>query len=414
MFPRRRPDCQQVFRHTVQAFLVVVFVMISSQGLRAGQITYKLGLNADVTGGGSGPEITSSAGSSNSTHYVGFYGTYPSIHLDARGERSSFVSSYTFGYDKYASDPGRETRSHAASVTYSTKFSPKWDLNAADSFSTTSDISTFRLLGGITTDPDQFQFAFTPVFARSNQNNTASLSVNRTINQRSSLSFSGSYSTLFYPGGPAISSVVSDQKRIAATVTYSHSSEHNTWSLGYSGARFNFVSFQNSLNHSAIFGFSHKFSAVLSFRIDAGPSYLESLDSTKSPVGANVTAALERKVQKGSFALILNQSSGDSSGLGSVSSYRRATIAMGHTFARRTTVSANVSAFDTQGLQLNSASARGVAAGGSVGFGIGRDWSINWGGQYQHYEGYSSSGYDQNRVFVSLRYVKPELWRFQR
>ena len=411
------PSCQRIFpsrtlQRCIQVFFAGALMAVFSPGIYAGQIKYNLGVDADVTGGVSGPEITGSTVSSTDYRYVAFYGTYPSLHFDARGERSTFVSSYAFGFDKYNSDPSREDRSHAASATFSTKFGPRWSLNLSDSFSMTSDISTFRLLGGVTTNPDQFQFVFTPVFVRSNRSNTANLSVEHKFNERSSLSFSGSYSTLFYPGGPVISGVLSDQQRISESVTYTHGGERNTWRVGYSGAQFIFTSFQNSRDHSGILGYSHKFSPVLSLRIDVGPSYLETLENVDTPFGMNASVSLDRTVHKGSFSLALNQTSGDTSGLGSLSTYRRATIAMSHTFGRSTTVSADISGFDSQGLQLNSASARGVAAGGSIGVGIGRGWSMNFGGQYQHYEGYSNSGYDQNRIFMSLRYSKPDLWRF--
>jgi len=413
MFPsRERIHFSRLLQRTMRILLLGTIIAAYSPSLYAGQGRYILGMNADLTAGGSGPEIATPAGSPSASRYVAFYGTYPSLHFDARGERTTFASTYAFGFDKYTSEPGRETRSHAASAIFSTRFGPKWKLNLSDSFSMTSDISTFRLLGGVATSPDEFQYVFTPVFARSNQSNTANLSMDHTINERSSLSVSGSYSTLFYPGGPVISGVLSDQRRISESVTYTHSGERNSWSVGYSGAQFIFSSFQNSRNHSGILGYSHKFSPVLSLRINVGPSYLETLESIDTPFGANASVSLERTVQKGSFSLAFNQTSGDTSGLGSLSSYRHATIAMNRTFGRSTTVSANISGFDSHGLQLDSSSARGVTAGGSLGVGIGRDWSMNFGGQYQHYEGYSNSGYGQNRIFVSLRYSKPDLWRF--
>jgi hypothetical protein len=136
------------------------------------------------------------------------------------------------------------------------------------------------------------------------------------------------------------------------------------------------------------------------------------LENIKSPVGVSATATLNRKVQKGSFALSVSQTSGDTSGLGSVSTFREAGLNTSHTYGKSITISASASAFDTQGLEVNSASARGFSAGGSVGYALGRDWSLNWGAQYQHYEGYSTAGYDQKRLFMSLRYSKPELWRF--
>jgi len=226
------------------------------------------------------------------------------------------------------------------------------------------------------------------------------------------LTINGSYSTLDYPGETLTPGVLSDQKRIAAVATYTHSGEHYTWSLGYSGARFNFSIFQNSFNHSALAGYSYQFSQALSLRIDVGPSYLDSLDNVKSPVGVNVTVNLKRTVQKGSFGLTVSQTSGDTSGLGSVSTFREAGLNLNRALSRSVSISADASAFDTQGLQINSVSARGIRGGGSIGYTLGRDWSLNWGGQYQHYEGYTTSGYDQKRLFMSLIYSKPALWRF--
>jgi hypothetical protein len=391
---------------------VATIISGSSTALLGGQGNHTVGVSADATGGGKSPDFTGTSIAQNSPDYVAFLGTYPSLKFTARGEHSSLSSSYGFGYEKSYFDPSYETRSHSATVAFSTQMGPKWKLSLSDAFSMTNDISSYRLLSGATPDTTQFQFAFTPVFARSNRNNNATVSLDRTFSKRSSFAVSGSYSTLDYPGGSLTSGVLSDQKRISAVATYTHSGEHYTWSLGYSGARFNFSTFQNSFNHSAHVGYSYQFSPALLLRIDVGPSYLESLENIKSPVGVSATATLNRKVQKGSFALSVSQTSGDTSGLGSVSTFREAGLNTSHTYGKSITISASASAFDTQGLEVNSASARGFSAGGSVGYALGRDWSLNWGAQYQHYEGYSTAGYDQKRLFMSLRYSKPELWRF--
>jgi hypothetical protein len=236
--------------------------------------------------------------------------------------------------------------------------------------------------------------------------------MDRMLNKKSSLIVSGSYSTLYYPNASLTTGVLSDQKRISASVSFRRTGEHYSWTLGYSGARFNFAAFQNSLNHSASIAYSYQFSPALSLQLSAGPSYLQSLDNVKSPVGTNVTATLTRIIPKGSLALTASHTSSETSGLGSVSKNRDLSLAMTHAFGKNSTLSANVSGFDTQGLQTNGVSARGISAGGTYGLAVSRDWSLNWGAQYQHYEGYNTSGYDQKRLFMSLRYNKPELWRF--
>jgi len=399
------------FRRTIHMIAAVASIAGYSTTLFGGQNRYTVGVTADATGGAKSPDFTGNT-TQNFQDYAAFLATYPSIKFTARGEHSSLDSYYGFGYEKSYFDPSYETRSHSATVAYSRNLSPKWKLNLSDSFSMTSDVSSFRLLSGATPVEDQFQFAFTPVFARSNRSNNASVGLDHIFSRLSSLTVGGSYSTLDYPVGSLTTGVLSDQKRIAATATYTHTGQRYSWSLGYSGARFNFASFENSFNHSAHAGYSYQFSPALSLRIDVGPSYLDSLDNVKSPVGVNATVALNRMVQKGSFTLSVSQTRGDTSGLGSISTFREAGLYMNRTVGRSTTISANVSGFDTEGLQANSVSARGGSAGGSIGFVVGRDWSLNWGGQYQHYAGYNTSGYDQKRLFMSLKYSKPELWRF--
>ena len=414
MFPSLERFCNALsFRRTLHLVAAVVVLFGCSIESFAGQGKYTMGVSADATGGGKSPDFAGSSVSSNFQDYAAFLATYPSLKFTARGEHSSLDSSYGFGYEKSYFDPSYETKSHSANLAFSSNLGPKWKLKLADAFSMTNDISSYRLLSGATPDSTQFQFAFTPVFARSNRSNTATADLNRIFNRKSSLTVSGTFSRLDYPSSSLTSGVLSDQKRILVAATYTHSGEHYSWSLGYSGARFNFSSFQNSFNHSAHVGYSYKFSPALSLRIDVGPSYLESLENIKSPVGVNATVTLNRNIQKnGSFALTVSQTSGDTSGLGSVSTFREASLNMNRAIGRSVSISASVSAFDTEGLQVNSLSARGGSAGGSIGYSLGREWSLNWGGQYQHYEGYNTAGYDQKRVFMSLRYSKPEFWRF--
>jgi hypothetical protein len=397
--------------------IAIAFVAAYSSTLLGGQGKYIVGVTADITGGGNTPSLPGNNIALNTDSFAPSVGTYPSVSFKARGEHSNLDSMYGFGYDHNFTDPSYETKSHNATLAFSSKLGPKWSFSLADRFYKTSNISSFRLLSGATAVPDQaaaeqFQFAFTPVFIQSNQANTATIGLDRTFNKKSSFSISGSYSTLDYPNAPQTTGVLSDQQRISAIASYKHSGEHYSWTLGYSGARYNFAAFSNSMSHSGVIGYSYQFSPVLSLQVNAGPSYLDSLENTKSPMGTNVTVMLNRVVPKGSFALSVSQASGDTSGLGSVSRNREARLDMTHMFGKTTSLSASVSGFDTQGLQVNALSARGVSAGGNLAVAFSRDWSLNWGGQYQHYEGYNTPGYDQKRVFMSLRYSKPELWRF--
>ena len=401
------------FRLIVPLNIMCSLILIASTSLFAGQPPRTVGFNADITGGGNGPDLSVQNISQAPNRYVGFYGSFPSVSFKARGEHSSLDSNYAFGYNWNGTDPSYETKSHSASLGYTANLNEHWKLNLADQFFMTSDVSTFKLLSGGTTDAEQFQYVFTPIFLRSSQSNVASIGMDRNFNKKSYLTINGSYSTLDYPNNSLTTGILSDQQRIAATITYNYKGERNSWSIGYSGAQMNFVSFENSRNHAAIFGFSHQFTPVLSFSIDVGPSYLETLEEVKSPVGANVTLSVKRVVRKGSFNVMFKQTSGDTSGLGSVSTYRNLDLTYNRTFGKDVSLAVTVSGFDSQGLQVNAFSARGISAGGSMAYALGRTWSLAWGGQYQHYAGYhQTADYDQKRAFMSLRYSNPELWRF--
>jgi hypothetical protein len=400
-------------KYTFYMSALVAIILGSSTAVLGGQGKYTLGMTADLTGGGAGPTYPGITGAQNPNTFAPFVGSYPSITFKARGEHAELDSYYGFGYEKYFTDPSYEDHTHSASLAFSTPLGPKWSFSLADNFSNTSNSSSYRLLSGTTVDPEQFQFAFTPVFARSNQSNTASIALSRAFSKRSSMSINGSYSTLNYPGGPLTNRVLTDQKRIAGTVSYIRTGEHYSWTIGYSGVRFNFAGFQDSFDHSAIVGYTYMFSPKTSIQLSAGPSYLQSLENIKSPMGVNTTVALNRMVQKGTFTLSFNQTGGGTSGLGSVSRYREAVLSMTHNLGQSMRVSANVSGFNTTGLQVNPVSARGISAGGNLEFPLDRYWSLNFGGQYQHYEGYNTAGYDQKRIFASLRYGNPEIWRLQ-
>jgi|GEM_PF-1972881 hypothetical protein len=401
---------------TFQAIAIALIAAYSCNPVSA-QVKYNVGVTADITGGGNTPIFAGSSLTQSSWDLAPFIGTYPSVTFRAIGEHSSLDSTYGFGYDRTFSDPTYETKSHNATVAFSSKFGPKWSFHLSDSYYKSSNISSFRFLSGLTqvpdpTEADQFQFVFTPVFFQSNHSNTATVGLDRILNKKSSLLISGSYSTLDYPNASSATGVLSDQKRISASVSFKRSGEHYSWTIGYSGARFNFAAFQNSLNHSATVGYFYQFSPTLSFEITAGPSFLEGLDTVKSPLGTTVTATLNRSIPRGSLAVSASHTSSETSGLGSVSRNRDIGFNMSHALGKNATVSANVSGFNTQGLTVNGVSARGISGGGTFGLALSRDWSLNWGGHFQHYEGYNTSGYDQKRLFMSLRYNKPELWRF--
>jgi len=128
--------------------------------------------------------------------------------------------------------------------------------------------------------------------------------------------------------------------------------------------------------------------------------------------GANVSIGLHRTIRNGGFSFTFSQSAGDSSGIGSVSQNQQATLGMNHSLGRYASVSLDLSAFNVRDQFVTTVSTLGFSGGGSISFSVARMWSFNVGAQYQHYEGYSQFNQDHKRVFVSMRFRNPNLWRF--
>src|SRR3954468_12550455 len=113
------------FRYSVHMIAAIAIISSCSAAL-FGQGKYTVGVSADATSGGKSPDFAGSSISQNSQDYAAFLATFPSLKLTARGEHSSLETSYGFGYEKSYFDPSYETKSHSATVAYSTNLGPRW------------------------------------------------------------------------------------------------------------------------------------------------------------------------------------------------------------------------------------------------------------------------------------------------
>jgi hypothetical protein len=204
---------------------------------------------------------------------------------------------------------------------------------------------------------------------------------------------------------------------MTGSVTYSRQTgRRDTWSLGYTMSYFDFTNFQNSLSDTGHVGYSTQIGRDLNFQLTVGASRTENLESRESQVGFNTSASLQKTFQTNasqtnSFALHYTQTSGESSGLGSISKTRSAGISFRRD-TKRVLMFVDISAFETTGTLGNALSTRGIQGAATIGLPLTTTFSIQGGGQYQAYDRSSPFGFDQRRVFISLRYNNPTLLRF--
>jgi hypothetical protein len=120
---------------------------------------------------------------------------------------------------------------------------------------------------------------------------------------------------------------------------------------------------------------------------------------------------VNRTIENQSFSLFYIQAAGQTSGLGSTSDTRRGGVEMTRTLGDAG-LALNVSAFDTRGVLDNSLDTRGISASATIGVPLGDTLGFLGGGQFQKSTGAAAFAFTQARLFVSLNYSNPDLWRF--
>jgi hypothetical protein len=179
--------------------------------------------------------------------------------------------------------------------------------------------------------------------------------------------------------------------------------------VGYTTDYFNFTKSVNAYTDAGHVGYSTQFQGGLSLDLTVGLSHVKSQGAAAGYLGYNTSATLQKTVNANSLSLYYTQTSGDSSGLGTISDTSRGGLTWRHA-ARTAVLSLDSSVFDTRGTLGNSYNARGVAGALTVGVPISKTLSVQGGVQYQETAGTSGFGFSQKRVFFTLHYSEPNLW----
>jgi len=396
-----------------RAWLLTFF--IASVPLYAEQRKYVVGTTLNLTAGATNG-LTSAIIAPNQPLFFS-YGAFPTITVASTGARSLVDASYSYGFNGSKSQQSYKQHSQAALINFSAPLTPQWKISVGESFQETSDASTFNALRGVTADLTS-PFVFYPVAAQIlSRTNEARVLVDYRFTDRSSLALNVSHNLRTYDTRTTVQSPLSqallNQQNIAGTITYNWlASRREAWSAGYTSSYFSFKNFDNARSDEVHAGYANEIRPNLKFNLTVG------LTNSKSQlagghIGYNTSANLQKIIQTNAFTLYYTQTSGQTSGLGSVSDTRSAGLSWNH---RTRTLSefVDISWFDTRPILGNSFSTSSFSATANVGMPLSRRWSLQGGGQYQRYDSKSAFGFNQKRLFVSLRYTDPALWTFFR
>ena len=336
--------------------------------------------------------------------------------MASTGARSLLNASYSYGFNRGKSHQSFKQDSHSASINFSAPLTPEWKISVAESFQETSDPASFNALRGVTADLTS-PFVFYPVAAQIvSRTNGASLGANYRFTDRSSLVLNVSHFLRTYDtrAKSDISRYLLDQQNVSGTIAYNwQASRRETWSAGYTSSYSSFQSFDNTYSTDTLdVGYANEIKPGLKFDLTVGLANTRS-QLAGSYIGYNTSATLQETVKANAFTLFYTQTSGQTSGLGSLSDTRFAGLSWNH---RTPSLSefVDISWFDTRGILGNSFSSSGFSAAANIGMPLSRKWSLQGGGQYQRYDNKSAFGFNQKRLFVSLRYTDPALWTFFR
>jgi len=393
-------------------FLTVMLglVLVSSRVLSAQQRENTIGVKVDVAGGGTNrPEGFSISGPPRP--FGSFIGTYPSVDVTSKGEHSVLDISYTLGLSRFHSDGNVDSISQTASLRFSRILNEKWRLNLSELFLTTPDYATFNVLRGVVETPEGFRYLLDRVAVRrSNQLNNVTFGADHELSTKSTLSLSASHAFTRYPDAAGFQNSP-DRQRVAAEVKYSRrKSERTTWNVGYTGSQLHVNGFESAQSHALSVGVSRKLNPSFVFSASAGPSQGRSPGQSHSSYNASLS--LQTLVKSNTFFVYYRHDGADTSGWGSISDSHYAGLGMIRALGSKTSLSIDASAYETSGMIGVAYRSRGTSAGATLGRVLNRAFTLNWGGLYQRQNQSSIYKFEEQRVFVSLRYHNPEPWGF--
>jgi len=347
------------------------------------------------------------------------YGVYPSIALNSTGPNSNLGLSYSFGFNRVDAQENIDTKSHTFGGEVDAQVTQNLQLRISESFTRTSDLRTFNLYRGILVTPEGVFFdSETIALNQDYYQNRASMGLDYTLNPNSSLSFGLGHSLRRYQGNLPSATNLSDQDGFNGNLGYTHiMGPRSRWNVGYSVFQYDFQEFESVRTHRVSIGFSHQFRPSVSLRMGTGPSYTEASDRQSSFLSyKNASFTLSKSLENNLLSFSYSFQSGTSTGVGSVSDAQTFRFDFSRPLGRRTSVSANVTLYETEARLDNPVDNRGLSTSLLFNFLLHHDWFLVVGASYQDQQENQQSmeTFDivRKRFFVSLRFSLPELMRF--
>lgn len=345
-----------------------------------------------------------------------FYGLYPSLDLTSVGRRSQLSFSYTAMGDYFNGEQKVTSISHNANANLAFQLGRRTKLTLRSSFWNMPDYASLNVYKGLALTPVGFQFIYEPTLAqRSSQNISGGGGIEFGLTKNSNLTIDLSSYFRNYEKSDLFIGRLSDQTRYEGKLGYSRTlSERRTLSFNYHVVENRYQEYGKVRTHTASISYSQQLTPSMRFSVEAGPSYVIGANQAESYVGYLASAGISRAIRSSQLALNYSHRSGDSTGVGGVSETQSAGLSLQFPFGRRFSFTTSITAYDSRARLDNPYNTRSISGALNLSYSLGRRWSLGVGGSYRKNEGVNTLDNEYERVFVSLAYRAPDLWRFSR
>ncbi|MBZ5499326.1 MAG: hypothetical protein LAP85_23250 [Acidobacteriia bacterium] len=346
---------------------------------------------------------------------IPIFGVSPALRISSQGANSQLDLTYAFMWLRSNNQSSLNVILHNADMNFTARLSRSARLRLAERASS-SNFSAFNVSSGAGLSSADFRYAYEPALARRDSiSSNANAGLDLDVGPASYLTFAASSSYLRYGNIASFGGRLSNQLRFEGNLAYSRKlSGHHTWHVKYTIAQNRFTNYGNARTHSAEMGLSLTLSPTATLALEAGPTLTQSRASNRDSLGYRASASFSKIINANRLSLHASHSSGDSTGMGSVSDIDNAGLAFSRIFGKRTMIDANLSAFRGKGRLDNPYSTRGYYGATSLAFMLNPHLFLICGGSYRKNEGAALLNSTYGLLYLSIRFSAPGLWRGSR
>lgn len=416
------------FQKFRQVALAVALLFGLSAGTALAERIYTVSTEIDVVGAiDDNPQVSGLGLFDLEEDYITSYGVYPSIRLNSEGPNTEYQLYYVFGLNRMDTALDLDSESHEAGGLFRGNLSRNVSLEITERFRKSPDFGTFSFFRGIVFTPEGMFFDYENVALRrdSYHNNTTAM-IDYRFGPRSTLSFGGGASVRNFEADPLFARRYPNQNQYNGAIKLKRDLNARTgWSLGYNMIHHDFRQvYSDARVHDATIGLNHQISRTASLIMEAGPSYTEFLGDAIGPAnytGYNARFNITKSFEDEEVSLFYRRRSGASVGFGGLSKTQEVGFHFMRPFGRSTSINFGATLFDTDRVFENPYETRGLRTSLVWSYLVSANWTINVGASYVSQDSPniepdlpSFLDLERRRVYVSLTFMLPNMWRFSR